>query len=252
MGQPATRRTSVKNRGERGIALATAMMILLLLSTMIVGIAWLVLGDQKLGGNNEDRQTAFYGAEAGMESLTASLENLFDANYSPDQTAINALLTQPGPPSNIQGVQYLAPGSTTAGSGYQIAFVPSTANANLPSTSWGTIPSGTYSGLVGLMTPYTLTVTSHTMNGSEVRLQRYVQTVGIPVFQFGFFSQMDLSFFAGPNFNFGGRVHTNGNLWLAEGDNSTLTLSQKTTAAGEIITANLENGWRTTTNYNGI
>jgi len=241
----------VKNRREQGIALATTMMILLLLSTMIAGIAWLVLGDQKLGGNNKDRQLAFYGAEAGMESLTASLENLFDANYAPDQTAINTLLTTPGPPSNILGVQYLAPGSTTAGSGYQIAFVPSTTNANLPSTSWGTIPSGTYSGLVGLMTPYTLTVTAHTLSGSEVRLQRYVQTVGIPVFQFGFFSQMDLSFFAGPNFNFGGRVHTNGNLWLAEGDNDTLTLSQKTTAAGEIITANLENGWGTTTNYNG-
>jgi PilX N-terminal len=245
------RRQSVKNRQEKGIALATSMIILLLLSAIIAGIGWLVLGDQKLGGNNSDRQLAFYGAEAGMESLTASLENLFDANYAPDKTAINNLLTTPGPPSNIQGVQYLAPGNTTAGSGYQIAFVPSTANANLPSTSWGTIPSGTYSGLVGLMTPYTLTVTSHTMNGSEVRLQRYVQTVGIPVFQFGFFSQMDLSFFAGPNFNFGGRVHTNGNLWLAEGDGSTLTLSQKTTAAGEIITANLENGWVTTNNYNG-
>jgi hypothetical protein len=242
----------VKNRQEQGIALVTTMIILLLLSAMIAGIGWLVLGDQKLGGNNSDRQLAFYGAEAGMESLTASLENLFDANYAPDKTAINTLLTTPGPPSNIQGVQYLAPGSTTAGSGYQIAFVPSTTNANLPSTSWGTIPSGTYSGLVGLMTPYTLTVTSHTMNGSEVRLQRYVQTVGIPVFQFGFFSQMDLSFFAGPNFNFGGRVHTNGNLWLAEGDNDTLTLSQKTTAAGEIVTANLENGWATTTNYNGL
>jgi len=252
VGQPARRRKSVKNRQEQGIALATSMIILLLLSAMIAGIGWLVLGDQKLGGNNNDRQLAFYGAEAGMESLTASLENLFDANYAPDRTAINALLTTPGPPSNIQGVQYLAPGSTTAGSGYQIAFVPSTANANLPSTSWGTIPSGTYSGLVGLMTPYTLTVTSHTMNGSEVRLQRYVQTVGIPVFQFGFFSQMDLSFFAGPNFNFGGRVHTNGNLWLAEGDNNTLTLTQKTTAAGEIITSNLENGWVTTSNYNGL
>jgi len=56
-----------------GIALITTLMILLLLSTMIVGIAWLVMGDQKLGGNNSDRQLAFYGAEAGMEQMTASL-----------------------------------------------------------------------------------------------------------------------------------------------------------------------------------
>ena len=47
-----------------------------------------------------------------------------------------------------------------------------------------------------------------------MKLQRQVQVVAIPVFQFGIYSDSDLSFFAGPPFNFGGRVHTNGNLWL--------------------------------------
>jgi hypothetical protein len=98
------------------------------------------------------------------------------------------------------------------------------------------------------MTPYTLTVTAHTLGGSEVKLEREVQTVGIPIFQFGMFSQTDLAFFAGPNFNFGGRVHSNGNLWLTEGGN-TLTLSGTTTAAGNVITSNLENGWPTSSNY---
>jgi Tfp pilus assembly protein PilX len=242
----------VRNPREQGIALITTLLVLLLLSTMIVGIAWLVTGDQKLGGNNSDRQLAFYGAEAGMESLTASLENLFDSNPAPNAAAINALMTTPGPPANIPNVQYIAPGSTTAGSGYQITFTPNPTNANLPQSSVGTIPNGDNgAGLYAVMTPYTLTVTARTVNGSEVRLQRVVQTVSIPVFEFGFFSQMDLSFFAGPNFNFGGRVHSNGNLWLQEGSGATLTMSQKVTAAGEIISKNLENGWVTTTNYNG-
>jgi len=221
------------------------------MSTMIVGIAWLVMGDQKLGGNNSDRQLAFYGAEAGMEQLTASLENAFDANYALNSTSINALMTTPGPPTNLPNVQYLAPGSTTNGSGYVIQFTPSVGNPNIPASSFSTIPTGTYAGLVGLMTPYTLIVTAHTEYGSEVRLQREVQTVGIPVFQFGMFSQTDLSFFAGPDFNFGGRVHSNGNLWLAQGDNNTLTMSDKVTAVGEIITSNLENGWSTNGGYNG-
>jgi PilX N-terminal len=245
------RTKSVRNHSEDGMALITALLILLLLSAMTVGIAWLVSGDQKLGGNNEDRQLAFYGAEAGMESLTASLENLFDQNYAPNATAINNLMVSPGPPTNIPNVQYIAPGETAPGSGYQITFTPTPGNANLPATNWGTIPTGTYAGLVGLMTPYTLTVTARTQTGSEARLQREVQTVAIPIFQFGFFSQMDLAFFAGPNFNFGGRVHTNGNLWLAEGNGNSLTLTQKVTAAGEIVSENLENGWQTTTNYNG-
>ncbi|PYU25903.1 MAG: hypothetical protein DMG30_03725 [Acidobacteria bacterium] len=138
----------VRDRGNHGIALMTTMIVLLLLSAMVVGVSWLVLDDQKLGGNNSDRQRAFYGAEAGMESLTASLENVFNANYAPDRTAINNLLTNPGPPSNIPGVQYIAAGSSSPGSGYQISFRPSASNANVPASGFGTISSGTYAGLV--------------------------------------------------------------------------------------------------------
>ena len=247
----------MRTRPEKGIALITALLILLLVSTMMVGIGWMVMGDQKLGGNMNDRQLAYYGAEAGMEELTASLTNAFDANYALDATAINGLMTNPGPPTNLLQVQYLAPGSTTNGSGYVIQFTPCTtvsascpvANANLPATSWGTIPTGAqYAGLVGLMTPYTLTVTSHTLLGSEVKLEREVQTVAIPVFQFGMFSQTDLSYFAGPQFNFGGRVHSNGNLWLTSGSGG-LTLSGVTTTAKNVITSNLENGWPTSNGY---
>jgi hypothetical protein len=206
------------------------------------------MGDQKLGGNNSDRQLAFYGAESGLEALTAGLENTFDANYAPTATAVNGIVSST-PLDLVQGVQYLAPGSTTNGSGYSITF-PTNASGN-PQSSYHTIATGAYAGLVGLTTPYTLSATSHTTSGSEVKLVRQVQTVGIPLFQFGIFSDTDLSFFAGPNFNFGGRVHTNGNLWLAEGNGNTLTMANKVTAVGEIITSNLENGWATSSNYTG-
>mgnify|MGYP003338928891 CR=1 FL=1 len=56
-----------------------------------------------------------------------------------------------------------------------------------------------------------------TTAGGEAHLKRAVDTVAIPVFQFGMFSDVDLSFHAGANFNFGGRIHTNGNLYLAQG-----------------------------------
>ena len=76
-----------------------------------------------------------------------------------------------------------------------------------------------------------------------------MQTVSIPVFQFGIFSETDLSFFAGPDFNFGGRVHTNGNLFLASG--STLTLADRVTANKEVVRTNLANGWATSNGYTG-
>ena len=76
-----------------------------------------------------------------------------------------------------------------------------------------TVSSGPFQGLVGLATPYTMTVTARLPDGSEASLTRTLQTVAIPVFQFGIFSENDLSFFAGPNFNFGGRVHSNSNIF---------------------------------------
>jgi hypothetical protein len=231
---------------ESGMALVTAILVLFLGAALVAGFSWLVLTDQKLGGVNGNEQFAFYGAEAGMEKLTADLGTLFQNDSAPSGAQVNALQQAADVPQ-ISGIQYVQPGGTL---GYQISF-PQDGNGN-PVAQNHTILSGPYAGMVGLLTPFTLTVTARTTTGgSEVKLQRYVQTVGIPVFQFGMFSQTDLSFFAGPNFNFGGRVHTNGNLFLAEGDGNTLTLGDKVTAVGDIIRTNLSNGWLTTGGYNG-
>jgi hypothetical protein len=239
----------VRNRREEGMALVTALLVLLLISCMIVGMSWLVLTDQKLGGNNADRQTAFYGAEAGMEALTTSLQAAFANNYALSAADITTIVnTTQLTTTNIPTVSYLTP---AGGNGFVINFTPdpSPGNAGNPLAQQHTILSGTYAGLIGLLTPYTMQVTARTAAGSETRLQRTVQTVAIPVFQFGLFSDTDLDFFAGPDFNFGGRLHTNGNLWLAE-NGGTLTLAGKTTAVGEVIRTNLENGFPTTSSYN--
>ncbi|MGH7744611.1 MAG: pilus assembly PilX family protein [Candidatus Dormibacteria bacterium] len=231
------RRIAVKNYREKGIALVTALLVLMLVSSIIVSIAWLVMTDQKLGGNNSDHEVAFYGAEAGMEAITSQLAAKFDANYALSGADINTIQTTP---PNDMPVQFLNPDGTN---GYEITY-PQDKSGN-PAAANHTIVSGPYAGLVGLLTPYTLTVTARTPQGSEVKLTRLVQTAAIPVFQFGIFSDTDLSFFAGPDFKFGGRVHTNGNLWLAE-DGGTLTLDDKVTAAGEVIRTNLQNDQPTT------
>jgi hypothetical protein len=238
----------VKANRESGIALITSLLVLMLISSIIVGFCWLVMTDQAMGGYTNRRQASFYGAEAGMEKLTADLNNLFSQNYAPSGAEVNALTAVAQDPV-IAGMNFIDPAVGTAGSGYEIGF-PKDVNGN-PQASNHTITAGTYQGMVGLLTPYTLTVIASSTTGSEVKLQRTVQTVGIPLFQFGMFSQTDLSFFAGPNFNFGGRVHTNGNLYLAEGNGSTLTLGDKVTAVGEVIRTNLSNGWNTATNYTG-
>src|SRR5207302_3059146 len=52
----------------------------------------------------------------------------------------------------------------------------------------------------------------------------------------------DVSFFAAPNFTFNGRVHTNGNLFLAQWAGTTLQLQAKVTAVGDVIRQKLSNG----------
>ena len=229
-------------RRDAGIALLTTLLLLILMSSLLVGFILLVVGGTKLSGMNDDYSKAYYGAEAGMEKLTADLGTLFDQNYSPTGAQVNSIMTTPPTLTNIQFIN-----AQTGGSGYSLTF-PQDGNGN-PVASNAQILSGAYQGMVALSTPYTLTVTSHTTNGSEVKLQRTTQTVGIPMFQFGVFSDSDLSFFPGPVFNFGGRTHTNGNLFLAAGN--TVTLSDRVTAIGDVVRTNLSNGWPTTSNYGG-
>jgi Tfp pilus assembly protein PilX len=63
----------VRVQREKGVALITALLILLLVSAIVVGMSWMVMTDQRLGGNNQSRESAFYGAEAGMEQLTSDV-----------------------------------------------------------------------------------------------------------------------------------------------------------------------------------
>ncbi len=220
---------------EKGMALVTALLVMLLVSSIIIGLSWMVMTNQRLGGNNANRQAAFYAAEAGMEKMTADLGTQYGATNALSVADINTVM---GKAPVIPGVSYT--GTPTS---YKITYTPDPANGGAPLATNHTILSGAYAGLQGLLTPFTLTVQADLADGSEARLVRTVQTVGIPVFQFGIYSQVDLSYFPGPVFNFGGRVHTNGNLWLASGN--TLTLADKVTAVGQVVVNNLSNGYPT-------
>jgi Tfp pilus assembly protein PilX len=228
-------------RRDSGIALLTTLLLMLLMSSLLVGFILLITSGQKLSGINNDYSRAFYAAEAGMEKITADLGTLFDTNYSPSAAQINAIASAPPAISGIAYTQY------NGASGYQINY-NTDANGN-PLATVTSVQSGAYQGMTALATQYTLLVTARTLSNNEVKLQRTTQTVGIPMFQFGIFSDTDLSFFPGPDFNFGGRTHTNGNLFLAAG--GTLTLADRVTAVKNVVRTNLSNGFPTTTGAYG-
>jgi hypothetical protein len=232
----------VRTQRESGVALVTVLLILFLVSALVVGMSWMVMSDQRLGGNNQSREMAFYGAEAGMEKLTSDMGNFFVQQGAVTGANI-ATVTAPGFQPVIPGVTYVnAAGTSTYTVGCPNPLVPCIA----PVANNATIrPPSPYSGMSALITDFTLQVAAQSNTGAEVKLQRQIQLVAIPVFQFGIYSNTDLSFFNGPPMDFGGRVHTNGNLWLAS-NNGPLYFRDKITVSGQVIRSNLENGQSTT------
>jgi hypothetical protein len=65
-------------------------------------------------------------------------------------------------------------------------------------------------------------------------LQLDFQTRFVPMFQFAVFYNQDLEITPGPSMNINGRVHTNGNLHLTDGDGNTLCIAGQVSAQGNI------------------
>ena len=172
-------------QSTRGMALVTVMLMLMLGTAIAAGFAAVVMNEHRQQLTDRDRTQAFYGAHAGLEKATTDLGMAFSNNYAPTGAQITAI---DATPPAISGVTCV---TTSEGPGYDISFVPDTQGN--PAASWRSITTGPYQGFTGLTTDYTIKVTASTQGGGEVRLQRKLQTVGIPVFQFGIFSETDLS-----------------------------------------------------------
>jgi hypothetical protein len=252
-------------RDSRGFTLIAALLLTVLLSAMAVGLLYLVNNEQRMGGNDLESNLAYYGAESGIENLTAQLSQLYQSSAKPDAASINALTTPANYPtavsgSNIAGINYTQ---------YNITWPPNQTNglpcpnAPDPCGAWDIVGSGPNQGMVATLIPFDLQVTATRASsageatnnsaiaptGASVNLTRTVEVALLPAFEFGVFCDGDCDYFAGPDFNFGGRVHTNGNLFLASGAH--LTFTDKIAAVGQVILDQLENGHPTSSGYGG-
>jgi len=223
--------------GTQGFTLIAALLIMVLLSGVAAGLLYLVTNESRMSGNDLETNLAFYGAESGMEKLTADLSSLYQQSMIPSNAQIQNLVNFPPTPAMVSGMTYSE----------SISY-PLDANGN-PFTSWNTISSGANQGLYAEIIPMNLQVLASRPAGATVNMTRKVEVALIPVFQFGVFCGFDCSYFPGPNFSFGGRVHTNGSLFLAAGGD--LVFNDKVAAFQQVVMDQLENGHATTTGYGG-
>jgi hypothetical protein len=218
------------NVRSKGFTLIATLLLLLLLSGIAIGMLMMVSTEAKVGTQDVQNNTTFHGAEGAIEKMTSDLASTFQNIESPTV-------------SQIEGLSALQPTNTMAMSYPVYSLTPAIdPKTKGPLTSFGQIASGPYQGLSAQLLPVTLQATAQGPLGDEVNMSRTVQVALIPVFQFGIYSDSDLSFFAGVNLNFNGRVHTNGDLYIASGTGTTLTFHDKITAWGNVIRWQLANG----------
>ncbi|HWZ84326.1 MAG TPA: hypothetical protein VNW47_16985, partial [Terriglobales bacterium] len=224
-------------RQSRGFTLIASLLLMLLLSGIAIGLMMMVNTEGRVGGVDLQNNVAYHNAEGGIEKMTSDLSATFKSAQSPQASDICALSA-------------LAPVITgVTWKDYQVQ--PASGCAGPLGNQYGQIQSGPNQGLWAQIIPVTMLATAAQAGGQEVSMTRNAQVALIPVFQFGVFSESDLSFFSGPNFDFAGRVHTNNDLYPEVGNGSTLTFHDKVTVYGNVVRQQLANGFPTATNYAG-
>ncbi len=227
-------------KGSQGFVLIAALLLMFLLSGIAVGVIMLTTSEIRIGSNDKESNMAFYGAESGMEKLTADLAALYYAKQSPSAADIQALTTAPPTNAMVGTMSYAE----------SISFpVDAQGNPALPTSQ--IISSGSNQGLTALIIPMTLTVNALRPSNASANITRKVEVALIPVFQFGMFSSSDLNFSNGATFTFGGRVHTNGNLFLTPQHAGITLFGDKISLVGEVMRDPMENNYPPGSSYDG-
>lgn len=184
-------------RNRRGFALESTIVVMVLLTVLIGAAVTASVMTQRTAGVDYRGSRVAYATEAGADNVMAQLEvAMVDGIVTPAELAA---LTPPVVP------------------GFTYTAVSAVAGAAVPRT----ITSGPYAGLIGLNQPIDITVEARDPLQNRARDIVTVNAQSIPLFQFGVFYEEDLEIHNGPQLDFMGWIHTNGNLYLTPNNGPT-------------------------------
>jgi hypothetical protein len=214
----------MKMKNESGIALIAVLLLLVLAGALLEGFIVTLNSDQKNLGSYLVESKTMSRSQGMVKRVADELAAAINAGRLNGDGSISdemvediasRALSGSGLNESVQNI------SITQKVGSEAAK-PRTLGAN----------AGTFAGMTAIVHSYIIAVTGHdSSTGKEIKYEQEIQIVYIPAFQFGMFSDSDLAFFAGNTFDFGGRVHTNGNLFLG----GSITIRDYASAAGSII-----------------
>jgi Tfp pilus assembly protein PilX len=131
---------------SRGFTLVASLLVLALLSGIAISLLFMVQGAGQVGGNDLETNQAYYGAESGMELLTANLAALYQQSQAPTPAQLTNLANNPPDSTMISSMNYQE----------SITWTPD-ANGN-PASHTSIISSGSNAGLTAQIIPLTLKV----------------------------------------------------------------------------------------------
>lgn len=221
--QQYTKRTGDPN--QRGSAIVISLFVLALITVFVAFALSRSSAEAVATGNETAESRTFYAAQGSLEMMTRNFNKKFEITIHPSSTDFDDVRN-----AGVPGL------STSLGGNYTFTQEVLQTSNNSPIVLSG----GPFAGLYAKRDTWRLRTTATNNIGVQVQLTRNVLNNLVPIFQFGVFYDDNMEFHPGPRFDFGGRVHSNGSIFLQA--NTGLYFSSKVSAANFIYTDVSKNG----------
>jgi hypothetical protein len=210
------------SKNEDGSAIVIALLILTLLTAFVALAVTRTTNETVATSNDAAESRAFSAGQGCLEVMTRNFDKIFEEKLSPA-------------PTDLRHIESLKP------PGFETEYDFNQIIEQTEGTKTVVMSGQLLQGLNALRDEWKVdcTATDKT-NGVQVALRRRFYNNRVPIFQFGIFYDDDLEFHPGPRFDFGGRVHSNGSMFMQAGTG--LYFSSRVSAVGHIFTDVARNG----------
>ena len=199
---------------ERGSAIVIALLIMVLLLGFVAMAVTRTTNETVASSNDTAETRTFEAAQASLETMTSNFDKIFQVKLAPESNDIKKVKNSKPPEFENyifeQNIEKIEDAKQVVMTGEM------------------------FQGLNATRDKWRLETTATDSSGVQVALRREFFNNLIPIFQFGIFYNDDLEFHPGPKFDFGGRVHSNGHLFLSA--DTGLHFSSKVSAAKQVFT----------------
>lgn len=225
---------SSKTQSERGSSLVMTLLIMFLLLGFVTLVLSRSVSETSISANDDSEVRTFDASQAGLENATRDFASIFENKLTPSPGDLNDVITK-----------------TQTMPGFSDKYTLTVSPTQVGDSKIYTLPDGDFQGLYSLRDEWQIDVKAKEKSSDvEVELMRRFYNNRIPLFQFGAFYNDDLELNRPPLFTFGGKVHSNGNLFVTAYGTAAagIYFNSKVTAAGEIV----NDIWKTGTSLNAV